>query len=50
MRRLLVSVALFALLYSTAIAGPKEDALQVLEDSIDPSRSPIWAITSRLDL
>ena len=31
MRRLLVYVALFALLCSTATAGPKEDALQVLE-------------------
>jgi hypothetical protein len=31
MRRLLISVALFAWLCSTATAGPKEDALQVLE-------------------
>ena len=31
MRNLLVAVVLFASLCSTAIAGPKEDALQVLE-------------------
>ena len=31
MRKLLSSVALFALLGSTAIAGPQEDALQVVE-------------------
>lgn len=31
MRKLLIAVALFVPLCSTAIAGPKEDALQVLE-------------------
>ena len=31
MRKLLIAVALFASLCSTATAGPKEDALQVLE-------------------
>jgi uncharacterized protein (TIGR02246 family) len=31
MRELLIAVALFASLCSTAIAGPKEEALQVLE-------------------
>lgn len=31
MRKLLIAVALFASLCSTAIAGPKEEALQVLE-------------------
>lgn len=31
MRKLLLAAALFALLCSTATAGPKEDALQVLE-------------------
>ncbi len=31
MRKLLLAVALFASLFSTATAGPKEDALQVLE-------------------
>jgi uncharacterized protein (TIGR02246 family) len=31
MRKLLMTVALFALLCSTAIAGPKEEALQVID-------------------
>ena len=31
MRKLLIAVALFASLCSTAIAGPKEDAFDILE-------------------